>query len=262
MLTTQLRGAAICCSQAGHGTAPLRHNVGFHVGDDPLSVAKEREALEREVSRPIVWMNQTHSAHVEHVSMTIINGEAAIIDTTGQVLFALKDSATAHVEADGIFLDARGWEHPAPSLAVMTADCLPVIFSDSTGQAVAAVHAGRVGFTNGILLNTLECYARVGIAPEQVSAYIAPSICGGCYEVSAQMCAELGSEYDGLSTTTTWGTPSLDLPEAARRQLLAAGVSSVELSQVCTAENHEYHSYRRDPNSGRQATLVSAAFSA
>jgi copper oxidase (laccase) domain-containing protein len=88
-----------------------------------------------------------------------------------------------------------------------------------------------------------------------IRAWLGPSICGACYEVPAALRDEVSALVPETRSTTTWGTPALDLPAGARAQLAASGVG-VEYAGACTLETETLYSYRRDRNTGRFAGLV------
>ncbi|MFC2570732.1 MAG: polyphenol oxidase family protein, partial [Schaalia sp.] len=156
------------------------------------------------------------------------------------------------VDADGIIVDARGWQG-APALAVQTADCLPVVFSAASGQIVAAVHAGRRGLLGGILDKTVDRIRSLDGGP--IDALIGPAICGRCYEVPADMADESEELMPGIRSVTSWDTPALDLPRAAASTLGARGVR-VEIDERCTLEDADLFSYRADSSCGRQALII------
>lgn len=279
MISSHLSGALAFFTQAGQGADPLRSNCGFHVGDDQDKVRAERELLAESVGAPIVWMNQTHSTRVRIVRLAHeSNGSSLHVDDS--LLFDPRVvSADNHIDADGIIFDTRGTRvtgdagtlrsplagkedgEPAssitlPALAVMTADCLPLLFADTSGSVVAAVHAGRVGLENGILAETLRLYGSLGITMADIHMLIGPAICGKCYEVPEPMAEEAQRKLPGIRSTTTWGTPSLDLALAARTQASSLGIGSIDDSGICTLENPMFHSYRRDATCGRQASII------
>lgn len=259
MITTELCGALIYLTQAGQGADPLRHNLGYHVGDDAEKVTQERTALSRELGTPIVWMNQTHSTTVCTLVPRCEDGATGMILVDGEIPFdPTQIDVGQHIEADGLILDMRSSAARPAAIAVMTADCLPVLMSDISGSVVAAVHAGRVGLENGILLRALECYAQRGIPAHDICVTIAPAICGKCYEVPEEMAKRSARLLDEVEAQTSWGTPSLDLPHAAERQLRDAGVQCVNIIDICTFEDSDFHSYRRNSRAGRQASIIIA----
>ncbi|WP_175953944.1 polyphenol oxidase family protein [Schaalia sp. Marseille-Q2122] len=253
-------GASLYLTQVERGTSPLRDNYGLHVGDDAALVLQRRAALAQGVGRPLLWMDQTHSARVALVRRSEGGFEG---DGGGEVTIdaeTLRLSASAVQEwpalpCDGVVVDARRWRE-APAIAVMTADCMPILFSADEGRVVAAVHAGRIGFEAGILLRALEIFQALGVAVDEISIYIAPAICGHCYEVPAQMRESAAKAHPYIAGNTRWGTPSLDLPRAAAAQLAQAGCAQVSIDGRCTLEEVQWHSHRRDPRSGRQAAII------
>lgn len=139
-------------------------------------------------------------------------------------------------------------------LAVLTADCLPVLLA---GPAVVAVaHAGREGLFGGVLEATVESCEQAGDRAPDLRAVIGPAIHGCCYEVPEVMQAELTRSRPEAAARTRWGTPALDLPAAATRTLEDLGVA-VDVVDVCThCEAERWFSHRADPDAGRQAGVV------
>lgn len=224
----------------GQGPAGLRvaftdtsaGNLALHVGDDPAEVRLRRSVLEERMgvqAGSLRFMEQVHSADVALVHGLPEAGEVPVAD--------------ALVSTDG----------SAP-LAVMVADCLPVILAGTSadGAVTAAAHAGRRGLLDGILANTAAALRDAGAA--EIHAWIGPAVCGKCYEVPEEMLAQ-ADHLPGATSKTSWGTPALDLPGAARRQLLSLGVS-VEMVPGCTMEEPQLFSHRRDAPTGRFAGLI------
>ncbi len=246
MLVGDLRlGAArVLFTQAGPGDDPLRGNFALNVRDDAGTVHRRRALLSAEVGRSLVWMEQTHSARVE-----VLTAEDASRWTGPE---------WGPVDADGVVVDAREWAD-APAPAVLVADCLPVLLATSDASMVAAVHAGRRGLHNGIIAECVErmIERRGRRAHLELRAIIGPAICGSCYEVPADLRDRMALTHAGAASRTSWGTPALDLPRAAREELLALGVTVDVRAWPCTREDTRLHSYRRDPSCGRQAAVVS-----
>lgn len=253
-------GASLYLTQVERGTSPLRDNYGLHVGDVPELVQERRQALVAHIGRPVLWMDQTHSAEVALVCSDerSSDAEGGGVVTIGRQRVPLDSSRPQDWPAlpcDGVVVDARGWSQ-APAVAVMTADCMPVLFSASRGRVVGAVHAGRVGFESGILCHTVSIFRSLGISASELSVYIAPAICGECYEVPAPMQERSAVAHPDIAGRTRWGTPSLNLPRAAAAQLRELGCSDLREDGRCTLEDEQWHSHRRDPRSGRQAAIV------
>ncbi|MCC3299150.1 polyphenol oxidase family protein [Arthrobacter caoxuetaonis] len=208
-------------------------NLALHVGDDPGVVLGRRRALEEHMGvRPggLRFMEQVHSAIV-----------ASVPDP----------AAPAGVPTADALLSTDG----STPLAVMVADCLPVLFAGTApgGKLVtAAAHAGRRGLLDGILLNTVHALRDAGAA--DISAWIGPGVCGRCYEVPASMLDE-AVHLPGAISRTSWGTPALDLPAAAAAQLATLSVDT-ERVPGCTMEEKDLFSHRRDAPTGRFAGVI------
>jgi YfiH family protein len=152
-------------------------------------------------------------------------------------------------QADGLVTD-----QPGVVLLVRAADCVPVLFADPGAGVVAATHCGRPGLLAEVVPRTVEEMGARGAS--EVTAWIGPHVCGGCYEVPAEMRDEVAAAVPESRATTTWGTPALDLGAGVRAQLERADVSVVDVSR-CTRESPDLYSYRRDGRgAGRLAGLV------
>jgi hypothetical protein len=209
-------------------------NLGDHVGDDPAAVRENRRRLAGALRLPAepLWLRQVHGVAV---------ADAAV------------DGANAR--ADAIIADV-----PGLVCAVLTADCLPVLFCDEEASHVAVAHAGWRGLAAGVLEAAVAALARRGVAPGRLLAWIGPAISGPAYEVGAEVReALLARQPDaeaGLSANGR-GRWQLDLAELARRRLAAAGVARVWGGGLCTlADPGRFFSHRRDGPCGRQATLI------
>jgi hypothetical protein len=140
------------------------------------------------------------------------------------------------------------------ALAVLVADCVPVVVSDPR-RAVAVIHAGRGGVMTGVVPATLEAMAPP--APDRVVAIIGPAIGGCCYEVPSALVEQVAADVPAARSVTTWGTAALDLPAAVDAQLRASGVVDVRRVGGCTrCDGQRWFSHRRAPGRGRQAGTV------
>ncbi len=152
---------------------------------------------------------------------------------------------SAAVEADAIACAA-----PGIVCRVVTADCLPVLFCNTAGTEIAAVHAGWRGLAAGILENAV---AALTSSPDQLLAWIGPAISQANYEVGAELrevflAAAPGQEHAVSSCFLPAGEKYLaDLVALARLRLSACGVEAIYGGSFCTyAEAGRFHSYRRD----------------
>lgn len=179
----------------------------------------------------VVWMNQVHGAHVEVVDAPHPTG--AFDDT-----------------------DALVTATPGLALAVVTADCVPVLLADAQAGVVGAVHAGRVGAANGVVLRTVEAMLKLGARSENISVLLGPAVSGPNYEVPEEMAAEVEGRLPGSRTTTSRGTPALDLRAGIARQLNAVGIRSIDIDPRCTVADPALFSHRRGAPTGRLASLI------
>jgi YfiH family protein len=230
-----VRVRRVTTTRSGGVSAPPYHsfNLGDHVGDDPAAVAANRARLASAIGLPadhVVWMNQVHSAHVEFVD----SPRDQALDAT----------------------DALVTRTPRLALAVVTADCVPVLLADGRAGVFGAAHAGRVGAANGVVLRTLEEMITQGARVRDVSVLLGPSVSGPNYEVPEEMAAEVEVRLPGSRTTTSRGTPGLDLKAGIARQLRDAGVTAIDIEPRCTAADPALFSHRRDNPTGRLASLV------
>jgi YfiH family protein len=153
-------------------------------------------------------------------------------------------------------LDAMYTDQPGLALAVLVADCAPVLLADPAAGLVGAAHAGREGMAAGVLPALIAAMAAAGAEPRRMAALIGPSICGGCYEVPADMRERVSAMVPAAGCLTRAGTPGLDIAAGLRSQLAAASIHQVSVDPRCTAESAELYSYRREGTSGRFAALV------
>jgi polyphenol oxidase len=157
-------------------------------------------------------------------------------------------------ELDGV--DALVTAEVDRPLGVAVADCVPVLLAGD--RTVAAAHAGRLGVATDVVGATVATMEKLGDAPERLHAVVGPAIGGCCYEVPAAMRDELAADHPRAAATTTWGTPSLDLPAAVVDRLAALGVPHVEQVDSCTRcdPDQRWFSHRTDPDTGRQLGVV------
>ncbi|MBX9246525.1 polyphenol oxidase family protein, partial [Actinotalea ferrariae] len=121
-------------------------------------------------------------------------------------------------------------------------------------------HAGRRGLAAGVVVAALERMASRGSAPERVRAAVGPAVCGRCYEVPEDLRHEVDDVVPGTASTTSWGTPALDLRAGVRSQLRAAGVTAVVDLGACTLEDPRFFSHRATSATGSGRTRPAGRF--
>ncbi|HEY3994570.1 MAG TPA: peptidoglycan editing factor PgeF [Mycobacterium sp.] len=211
-------------------------NLGDHVGDDPAAVAANRARLAAAVGLGpgrVVWMNQVHGDRVEVVNEP---QSAAVGGRVGT--------------------DALVTSTPRLALAVVTADCVPVLMADARTGVAAAVHAGRVGAQRGVVARAVEAMLALGARPDDISALLGPAVSGRNYEVPPAMADDVEATLPGSRTTTAAGTPGLDLRAGIACQLKQLGVTAIDIDPRCTVDDSTLFSHRRDAPTGRLASLV------
>lgn len=228
--------------RAGGCSQPPYHslNLGLHVGDSAAAVTANRKTLVDALQLPAipVWLNQTHGIDV---------------CTSGRPTPEQSHDAAWSAEAGRV-------------LAVLTADCLPVVLSAIDGSEIAVAHAGWRGLADGVLQNTVRQFSHNGT---QLQAWLGPAIGPEKFEVGAEVRALFRSKMRDPTTVDTafvaghTATPSAgkwyaDLYQLARIALFEAGVGTVYGGGQCTYQDSQhYFSYRRDGvRSGRMATLI------
>jgi polyphenol oxidase len=130
------------------------------------------------------------------------------------------------------------------ALLARAADCVPVLLADPSTGWIAAVHSGRQGLAAGVVPATLTALRAEGAEPDV--AWIGPHVCGACYEVPAELRDEVTALVPEARSTTSWGTPALDLGAGTRAHLEAAGITDIRVVDTCTREDPSWPSHRRD----------------
>ena len=224
-----VRAAVTTRRMDGHSQAPFdRMNLGARCGDDAVAVAANRAALVEalQLPSPPRWLQQVHGVDVFDA-----DGAATVHDPVADAAISRGDAV----------------------LAVLTADCLPLLFCSDDGTAIAVAHAGWRGLAAGMLEATL---ARLG---GRVLAWIGPAIGAASYEVGEEVRAAFVDADAGAAqafAATRPGHWRCDLEALARRRLAAAGVTQVFGGGFDTFADARFYSYRREPRTGRFASLV------
>ncbi|RMG34015.1 MAG: peptidoglycan editing factor PgeF [Gammaproteobacteria bacterium] len=205
-------------------------NLAVHVGDDPAAVGHNRALLREALGLPAepLWLSQVHGRN-------------------------LVDAARA---GEGTEADASFTTTPGVVCAVMTADCLPVLFADLDGRQVAAAHAGWRGLAGGVLETTLARFED----PSRVIAWLGPAIGPRAFEVGDEVRAAF---CEGQAEAVHCFRPArpghwlADIYALARLRLFAAGIGEVYGGGRCTySEPEMFYSYRRSRRTGRMASLI------
>ena len=214
-------------------------NLGLHCGDVLEHAQANRERLKELLPHAPIWLNQVHGITVYDADMQQEQDKTA--------------DAAVTTRADCV-------------LAIMTADCLPVVLSDEQGQVIGAAHAGWRGLCAGVLEETVKVMrqkmAHLGIGQQGIRAWIGPAISYDCFEVGEEV-LQAFTEFDQQVAQFFKPHPRhvgkwfADLPAIAKYRLEAQDIREVELSHYCTFQNEQlFYSYRREAPTGRLATFV------
>lgn len=205
-------------------------NLAQHVEDKTENVLENRRILTQHLNLPSepVWLNQTHSSRIIHI-----------------------DSSSEDSDADASYATQKN-----TICAVMTADCVPVLFCNKEGDKIAAIHAGWKGICAGILENAVQTLN----SPETLIAWIGPCISAANYEVGRDVFQNCLNHSELLSKGFEQTNPDhwlCDLVEIVKILLKNCRVGAIYECNLCTHENAElFYSYRRDGITGRTASLV------
>jgi YfiH family protein len=139
-------------------------------------------------------------------------------------------------------------------LMVRVADCVPVLLADPGAGVIGAAHAGRNGMRAGVVASCVEAMRALGA--DDITAWVGPHICGACYEVPADLQADVAAVEPVTAGRTSWGTPALDIGAGVTAQLERAGAHVVQV-EGCTLESTDLYSHRRDgASAGRFAGVI------
>lgn len=211
-----------------------RLNFGLHCGDDPAAVAENRRRLAAWLALPSepAWLRQVH----------------------GRGVVRLRPGG---LPAEPPEADAAVTSEPGVVLAILTADCLPVVIAARDGTELGAAHAGWRGLAAGVLEATV---AAMATPPAGLVAWLGPAAGPARYEVGGEVREAFVADDPGAApafVATRPGHWHMDLYALARRRLAAAGVTGVYGGGLCTlGDPTRFHSHRRDGRGGRMATLV------
>ena len=239
--------AAFTGRAGGTSAAPYDTlNLALRVGDDLRRALANRRRVATVLGlagQPWALARQVHAA-------TILRVEA---DRLGQ---GPPEGRPVVGEADGLVTT-----EPGVVLAVLTADCAPVLLADPAAGVVGAVHAGWRGLAAGVVEAGVAAMAELGADPGACTGLVGPAVGGCCYEVGPDVRAAVGDRYPAALATTRDGRPALDPAAGAAQALQGAGVGQVRVAGECTVDLEErFFSHRRDHgHTGRQAGLIALA---
>lgn len=231
---SSVRAAVTTRRMSGHSLAPYdTMNLGSRCGDAPESVAANRLALVRLLDLPTEpsWLRQVHGITVHDADARSPQGEEPVAD-----------AAVAHA-GNAV-------------LAILTADCLPLLLCTDDGSAIAAAHAGWRGLAAGVIEATIT---QLGMPAARVIAWLGPAIGARSYEVGEEVrSAFVAGHADAADafTATRAGHWHCDLYALARQRLADVGVRAVYGGGYDTFTDPRFYSYRRDHQTGRFTSLI------
>ncbi|MFZ5525007.1 MAG: peptidoglycan editing factor PgeF [Pseudomonadota bacterium] len=204
-------------------------NLGDHVGDAPVTVARNRMLLNTLLPSEPVWLQQVHGTVVANADMASCLPQA----------------------------DACVARHRAAVCVVMTADCLPVLLCDTRGSVVGAAHAGWKGMAAGVIEATVRA---MEAAPQNLIAWLGPAISQQAFEVGDEVRALFADADPQATAAFVPGQPGkwlADIYTLARLRLNALGITRIYGGNYCTyRERERFFSYRRDGGTGRMGTFI------
>lgn len=233
LTTLRSGGVSLPPFDDGHGFGGF--NLADHVGDQHAHVQHNRRLLATVLPSEPQWLTQVHGTAVFNVGSPVPESTIADAAYTNQV---------------------------NQVCAVLTADCLPVLFCDPVNGVIAAAHAGWRGLLAGVLENTLDKMLQSGAQEEHILAWLGPAIGPLQFEVGAEVQQQF-VQHDALAVAAFKASKSQpdkfygDIYQLARQRLHAAGVDSITGGDHCTVSQAEkFYSYRRDGITGRMASMI------
>lgn len=239
LATLRTGGTSTGAYDDGNGGGGL--NLGLHCGDIEADVRANRAALLAVLPGTPAWTSQVHGIAVVDAASVIPGGPVQVADA------AVSD-------------------RPGVVCAVMTADCLPVLFADAAGKVVGAAHAGWRGLAGGVLGETVKAMRVRGAA--NITAWLGPAIGPAAFEVGTDVLDSFVAGAAGSEEETKvraafapiaglGGKYLADIYALARLFLAREGITRVSGGTHCTfTERERFYSYRRDHVTGRQASLI------
>ena len=228
-----------CCSpiqtffkKSNSNTAYKDFNLGLHVGDCAEQVENNRKSLQNLLPEKtaIQWLEQVHGNTVVEISK---------------------------VSTQSLTADAMITREKNTALAIMTADCLPILLISSQGNVIAAIHGGWRPLAANIIAETI---AKMGTKTDEIYAWLGPCIGKEAFEVGSEVkmaFIEQGSMFSNAFNQQNNGKFLANLHQIATLQLNSLGVTKISTLPECTYfESEKYYSYRRNPITGRMASVI------
>ena len=221
--------ACVTTSTGGDSVEPFAHfNLGVHVGDSLEEVQRNRNYLADMLRCQPTWLDQVH-------------GNSVVAATAEHTLSA----------------DASVTREVGLACCIMSADCLPVLFTDLAGSCVAAAHAGWRSLVAGVLENTV---ASMQVEPQLIIAWLGPAIGVDAFEVGSEVRDAFMQQHpmteQAFVPSVNPGRWMADIYQLARLRLAACGVTAVYGGGLCTVTDPRFYSYRKQSVTGRFASLV------
>ncbi|WP_128113526.1 peptidoglycan editing factor PgeF [Polynucleobacter necessarius] len=233
--------AFVTTRSGGVSNAPYDSlNLGDHVEDDPKSVFENRALIATHLPSKPIWLAQTHS--------TVVSTPKS------------REYASAPISADAAVTNI-----PGEVLAILTADCLPVLLASKDGAVIGAAHAGWRGLSAGVIKNTVDqmCTLSDRLLAKDIIAWLGPAIGPESFEVGE----DVVKAFEGLDVPMSVSAFSpiagksgkylANIYQLARDRLSALGIQTIYGGDRCTVkEGQEFFSYRRDGKAGRFASFI------
>ncbi len=257
---------------AGASEKPFdRFNLGLRSGDDVRAVSANRNELVQRCGLPDAphWLQQVHGVGVVRISTPPsakagggwegVESEPTELSSQARATPPHPSPAFAGEGAEEPVADASVTSDADSVLAILTADCLPVVFAAKDGNEVGAAHAGWRGLAGGVLENTV---AAMRAAPQDLIAWLGPAAGPQAYEIGQEVFDAFVSRdprAEAAFAPTRPGHWKVDLYALARLRLVDAGIAAADIhgGGLCTiGDAKRFFSHRRDGRTGRMATLV------
>lgn len=205
---------------------PYDHlDLALHVGDDQAAVLANRSRFAADLGVApdhVVYVDQVHGD-------TVLQVDAPLDGRTPQ--------------ADGLVTRT-----PGLALAVLVADCVPVMLVDAEAGVAGVAHAGRRGMVAGVAVRVVEAMRDLGAT--SVIGVLGPSVCPRCYTVPLELREQVAAVHPETRSVDRWGKPAIDVAAGVLAQLAPLSID-VEQLPGCTVEDPDLFSYRRDGVTGR-----------